>query len=235
MKILEKYCEAAVSSLNAEYDKSKVVKHSATSGAIREGQIKDLLEKHLPSLVHVVSGQVFDSNDNYSKQQDIVLVHKSMPRLQFDSNLDLIFIEGVVATVEIKTHVSPSTMQSIGDNFRSVRALTTSVTSQSALSVNPNYSRSHILCALVTFTGAKFPSMQTVVSDLASGEKPDLLLDLSKGLLVINNGTILPKDPNFDDYIEIKGASKGLARFILILTEVTGALISRQVNWGSYC
>ncbi|KKX80517.1 DUF6602 domain-containing protein, partial [Vibrio parahaemolyticus] len=129
------------------YDKSKVVKHSATSGAIREGQIKDLLEKHLPSLVHVVSGQVFDSNDNYSKQQDIVLVHKSMPRLQFDSNLDLIFIEGVVATVEIKTHVSPSTMQSIGDNFRSVRALTTSVTSQSALSVNPNYSRSHILCA----------------------------------------------------------------------------------------
>ena len=82
-KILRQYCEYALTVLNSQFQATKVITHTSTTGTIREQLIKDFLKAHLPELVTVLSGQIFDSENNYSKQQDIVLVMKSMPRLPF--------------------------------------------------------------------------------------------------------------------------------------------------------
>ena len=79
--------------------------------------IKDFLIGHLPELVSVVSGQIFDAQNTFSRQQDIVLVLKSMPRLPFASGNDLIFQEGVVSTLEIKTNLNAVMLSQIGLNI----------------------------------------------------------------------------------------------------------------------
>lgn len=229
------YCQSAVDSLNAKYHMSKAVKHNASVGAIREQLIKDFLKEHLPELVHVISGQIVDSHDNHSRQQDIVLIHKSMPRLQFASDIDLIFIEGVISAIEIKTNIDKNILNAVGQNFKSVRDLSPNIISHSMININHNWPSTKILCCLITYSGIKQKNYASIISELPADEKPDLLLDLSKGLLVINNGTILPIDKGFGSYIEVKGAAKGLANFLIFLTEITGALISRSVNWRAYC
>ena len=90
-KFLHKYFECALTVLNSQCDATTVLQHKATAGAVREQLIKDFLSDHLPELITVVSGQIVDSSDNYSKQQDIVLLLKSMPRLPFASGSDFIF------------------------------------------------------------------------------------------------------------------------------------------------
>ncbi|AYO09623.1 hypothetical protein D0784_09515 [Vibrio campbellii] len=234
-KTFEKYCESVVTSINSEYEKSKVIGHLPTVGAVREEQIKELLSKHLPELIHVVSGQVIDSNDLMSRQQDIVLVHKSMPRLPFAHEIDLIFIEGVIATLEIKTNIDRRVLQSVGKNFQSIRVLKPEVNNYSVIGVGHKWPVNKVLCALVTYSGTSMTNNKSVISELPNDEKPDLLLDLSRGLLVINNGTILDLDSNAGAYIEISGAGKGLAQFLIYLTEITGVLMARTVDWRKYC
>lgn len=90
-KLLRAYCETAIETLQSQYRATRLLQHSATAGSAREQLIKDFLIGHLPELVSVVSGQIFDAQNTFSRQQDIVLVLKSMPRLPFASGNDLIF------------------------------------------------------------------------------------------------------------------------------------------------
>lgn len=121
MKPLVEYCHGAIKALNAQYEMTNVLKHSATAGTARERLIQDFLVAHLPEMTSVVSGMIVDSNDQRSRQQDIVLMLKSMPRLPFASGHDLIFQEGTVATFEIKTGVTPTVLNDIAINIESVK------------------------------------------------------------------------------------------------------------------
>ena len=67
-KVLQQYCINALAVLNSQYRATQVIQHNASIGSIREQILKDFLTAHLPELVTVVSGQIFDSNDKYSKQ-----------------------------------------------------------------------------------------------------------------------------------------------------------------------
>ncbi|MFC5420900.1 DUF6602 domain-containing protein [Bosea eneae] len=121
---LLEYCEGAVAALRAQYDMTKVLGHAATAGAARESLIQDFLTNHLPEMTSVVSGVIVDAKGGRSKQQDIVLMLKSMPRLRFASGHDLIFQEGAIATFEIKTSInSQAIVSEIGKNILSVRDL----------------------------------------------------------------------------------------------------------------
>lgn len=64
-KVLQKYCESMLSILNSEYEATKVLRHASTAGSAREQIIKDFLSAHLPKLIAVISGQIFDANENY--------------------------------------------------------------------------------------------------------------------------------------------------------------------------
>jgi hypothetical protein len=59
-KVFHQYCESALAILRSQYDATKVLKHNATSGAAREQIIKDFLSDHLPELISVVSGQIYN-------------------------------------------------------------------------------------------------------------------------------------------------------------------------------
>jgi len=232
-KAFHKYCESAVKVLQSQFDATKVLKHNATVGSIREQIIRDFLSDHLPGLIEVVSGQIFDANNKYSKQQDIVLVMRSMPRLPFASGNDLIFRDGVVSTIEIKTNLDRAVLNSIGDNIGSVRSLKSSIGPSAQMGVTHSWPGDKILTAIVTYSGS---NLVTYLDDLASLDecnKPDLLLDLSQGLLIRNHGLLVRKEENLE-YILHGSPAGGFTLFLTFLTEITSTLSARGVKWRNY-
>jgi len=232
-KVLQKYCESLLSILNSQYEATKVLRHASTAGSAREEIIKDFLSAHLPKLIVVISGQIFDANENYSRQQDIVLVLKSMPRLPFASGSDLIFQEGVVATIEIKTTLNRNTLDIVGENIASVRKLESSVGATALLGITHSWPSDRILTAVVTYGGSSLESLGSMLIGMGNDARPDLLLNLSKGLLVQNHGLLL-REKSGAEYILIDNPAEGFKVFLTFLTEITGTLSARGVRWRNY-
>lgn len=232
-KFFPKYCEAAVAVFRSQYDATRVIQHALTAGQAREQIIRDFLQIHLPELVSVVSGEIVDANNKYSKQQDVVLVLKSIPRLPFASGSDIIFQEGVVATIEIKTNLSSATLASIGDNISSVRGLSSSLGASAQLGITHSWPSHRILTTVLTYGGSTFASHGQALTAADENAKPDLILDLEKGLMVRNQGLLLPIQPNAE-YLVVEGAAQGFMFFMTFLTEITSTLTARGVAWRRY-
>lgn len=233
-KVFGKYCDKALAILSAQYDATKLVPHNATTGSVREQILRDFLSLHLPELVSVVSGQIFDYENNFSRQQDVVLVLKSMPRLPFANGTDLIYQEGVVATIEIKTSLSSAVISSIGENIASVRNLVSSSLTNSAMGVTHKWPSTRILTAIVTYGGASYGTIIDAIGTLDANKKPDVVLDLSGYLLIRNDGMLVQEQSGVGDYVLIQDAGDGFMCFLTFLTEITGTLSSRGVPWRNY-
>lgn len=232
MKPLIKYCQGAVKALSAQYEMTSVLGHSATAGTARERLIHDFLTAHLPEMTSVVSGIIVDSNDKRSKQQDVVLMLKSMPRLPFASGHDLIFQEGTVATFEIKTRITPSTITDIATNIESIQTLKPSTLAGVQLG-NLDWPHTRILSVVLTYEGADLENIEQELITLSPTSRPDVYLDLTKGILIKNEGILFDQDGS-ELYLRFNDPAIGLARLLTLLSKVTGRLAMRGVNWDAY-
>ena len=156
-----------------------------------------------------------------------------MPRLPFASGSDLIFQEGVVATIEIKTTLNNAALSSIGSNIQSVRALLPSIGASSQMGITHSWPHSKVLTTVVTYGGAAIETLVPSLVALDESARPDLVLDLSKGLLVKNHGFLLPIQDDFD-YLFVNNPGEVFKFFLTFLTEITGTLSSRGVLWRQY-
>lgn len=232
MKPLVEYCQGAVRSLNAQYEMTNVLGHNATAGSVRERLIQDFLIAHLPEMTTVVSGMIVDSHNQRSKQQDIVLMLKSMPRLPFASGHDLIFQEGTVATIEIKTNISPSVLEKIAVNIKSVKSLISSSTQGLQLG-DLDWPDERILTIVLTYGGSALRNIESTLMKLSEESRPDVYFDLNKGILIKNEGLIFSQSGS-NTYLRFDDPSIGLARLLALLSKVTGRLVMRNVNWDNY-
>lgn len=232
MKPLIEYCKGAVNALTAQYEMTNVLKHSATSGSARESLILDFLTAHLPEMTSVVSGMIVDSEGRRSKQQDIVLMLKSMPRLPFASGHDLIFQEGTVATFEIKTEINPSMLEAIGSNIQSVKELLPS-THEGTCMGDLSWPHDRILTTVLTYRGAALNTIERTLIGMAPACQPDVYLDLSKGILIKNEGILFPKNGE-TPYLYFEDPAVGLARLLALLSKVTGRLALKGLDWEKY-
>lgn len=236
-KPLIEYCRGAVEALTAQYNMTKVVPHNVSTGGIREAILRDFLAAHLPDLVTAMSGVVFDSAGTYSKQQDIVFALKSFPRLPFASGVDLIYVEGVVACIEVKTRVAPihwtdTKRATIGENIASVRKLSPSVSGSTVLG-DLDWDVTRIFSAVVTYGGSALADIQDAIVSRGEDEWPDVYIDFSRGMLV-NNANLLMPAANDQAFTEVADPALAFARFITFLTRVTGRTVTRGVTWDAY-
>lgn len=89
--------------LTAKYEVSTATNHPGMQGAVRELFIKEFLESHLPSRAIIESGQIFDSQFRVSNQHDLVVYHGDAPKVYLGYGSNLLFIEGVLTVIEIKS------------------------------------------------------------------------------------------------------------------------------------
>lgn len=232
MKPLIEYCQGAVKALNAQYEMTKVLGHSATAGSARERLVQDFLIAHLPEMTSIVSGIIIDHTGTRSKQQDIVLMLKSMPRLPFASGHDLIFQEGAVATFEIKTDITPSVLETISQNIESVKTLKPSTLEGVELG-DLSWPHDRILSVVLTYGGSSLDSIAQKIHQLHEVSQPDVYLDLTKGILIKNEGILFSKE-GLDSYLRFDDTAAGLARLLALLSKITGRLVMRGTKWEAY-
>jgi hypothetical protein len=230
--IYVRYCDAAIDALNAQYEMTKVIGHNASAGGVREAILRDFLAAHLPELASAVSGVIFDSTGTRSRQQDIVFVLKTFPRLPFANGCDLIYVEGVVATIEVKTRIGPADWATIGNNLASVRALTP--TGNPVLTMGDlDWDGTQVFSAIVIYDGAPLQSVAKSLGKLPIEGWPHVYLDLKRGMLVQNTGVLLPQDSS-DAFIVVNDPGLAFARFLVFLTKITGWTVIRGAEWNAY-
>lgn len=108
-------------SLKRQAQSAGLLSHGSLVGHVREFLVSNFLKSFLPECVEIGTGRVFDSSGNQSKQIDIVLYDNRCPALRFPSGVGLFPLEGVIATIEIKS--SLSSQRDVGkslDNCHSV-------------------------------------------------------------------------------------------------------------------
>jgi len=108
------------------YDHTReILKHPPNLGGIREHFIKDVLEKFLPTSVLIGSGEITDGK-NRSRQQDIIIYQSNFPVIKGFDTVNLYLIEGVIATIEVKSDLSsgnPNGLMKAFENLATISSL----------------------------------------------------------------------------------------------------------------
>jgi hypothetical protein len=113
--------------MTAWHDYSQVVLQNSTNlGGAREHFIKEILSTFLPKGVVVGSGEITDG-ERRSGQQDVIIYRSDFPVLTGFGGVNTFLIEGVIATIEVKSDLStgsPIGIISANKNVASVLSLT---------------------------------------------------------------------------------------------------------------
>lgn len=92
------------------------------TGDQREKVVTDALREFLPPALHIGKGKVFSAEEEPSKQTDIVIFDGRFPVLR-QGDSALFPVEGVIATVEVKSALSDESLHDALDKCHSVMKL----------------------------------------------------------------------------------------------------------------
>lgn len=90
--------------------------HNTPKGDGGEALVARFLREHLPEQIGATAGQVIDSAGAMSKQVDVVLYDRMRTPMLFTSpngRDSLIPVEGVLAVIEVKTHLKKAMLPGI--------------------------------------------------------------------------------------------------------------------------
>lgn len=119
--MLKSHFDAIEKSLVAEAGIQQATGHALHKGTPREDFIRKFLEKHLPTICSIGTGEIIDSNSKPGQtrnQFDIVIFKNSYPKLDFGGGISGFLIESVIATIEVK---STLTEKDITQSIRAAR------------------------------------------------------------------------------------------------------------------
>lgn len=100
--------------------------HNTPKGAGGEALVAQFPRRRLPEQIGCTAGQVIDSTGAISRQVDVVLYDRARTPMLFSSpngHDQLIPVEGVLAVIEVKTHLTKAMLPGIMENCRSVKRL----------------------------------------------------------------------------------------------------------------
>jgi hypothetical protein len=94
-------------------------RNSTNLGSAREHFITEILKRFLPASVLVGSGEITDGSKR-SGQQDIIIYRSDFPVLSGFSSVNTYLIEGVIATIEVKSDLSSGNPTGLSSAFKNV-------------------------------------------------------------------------------------------------------------------
>ena len=116
--LLESHFDAIEKNLISLSEIAHNAGHPNLKGGPREWFIHDFLSQHMPSNFETGQGEVFDqfsepNPKNTRSQIDIVIYNRELPRLTYSPNNNAYLIEGVIATIEIKSQLAKEDIKQI--------------------------------------------------------------------------------------------------------------------------
>lgn len=125
---LQEWFDGLEESLTRDAKTAGLLQHGSLVGGVREFLVKRVLQTLLPPAAHIGMGRVIDAKGGMSKQIDIVIYDSRLPVFELDGGIGLYPIEGVLATIEIKSNLNKRELWNALDNCNSVLSLTLGLT-----------------------------------------------------------------------------------------------------------
>lgn len=111
--------------LQSDYQKlSSKIEHNGLKGTIREDKLKEYLYKLFPTKYAIGNGVIVDANETQSRQQDFIIYDNfNSPKLMETESVQVIPIESVYATIEVKSTLTVDELEKSIKNIESVKKL----------------------------------------------------------------------------------------------------------------
>ena len=129
--------------LEAYFDQTKDVLHSASKGMIRETILNKVIRPYLPFCYGISSGEAFDKNGNTSKQLDIVIYDTIFSyTIPYTDNFIQFPCESIYGIIEVKSKLDKEEFDKAIENSASIKSLeresthSWTVTPQVQISIN---------------------------------------------------------------------------------------------------
>lgn len=129
--LLKAHLEIIEQILLAKYKVPANSGHSIHKGTPREAFIKEFLEGHLSDRVAIGHGEIIDAHSKPKEKRnqiDIVLYKRDYPRIDFGGGIYAFLAESVVATIEVKSELTPEELEQAIKAASNVKKLQRSLT-----------------------------------------------------------------------------------------------------------
>lgn len=125
--------------LQSDYQKlSSKIEHNGLKGTIREDKLKEYLSKLFPTKYAIGNGVIVDANETQSRQQDFIIYDNfNSPKLMETESVQVIPIESVYATIEVKSTLTVDELEKSIKNIESVKKLEKTKPFSSPLIISP--------------------------------------------------------------------------------------------------
>ena len=121
--IIRNWFDITESTLETEAKQAGLFDHPTMTGTAREFLIKRALKTVLPPIVHIGSGKIIDCKNNSSRQVDIIIYDSRFPIFEIEPGIGTYLIEGVIATIEVKSNLTKKGLINALENSLSVLKL----------------------------------------------------------------------------------------------------------------
>jgi Domain of unknown function (DUF6602) len=210
MRILIEHLRNVADTLRLYSKQCGFADNSDNSGGAREALCRLFMQQHLPQSVSFFTGELFDQADARSGQIDLIIHPIGSPRLNLIDNIDLVYADAVLATIEVKSSLTtatsgkPSHLKAALDSCVKIKRLvrTSSIGAFMSGSGQP-VTLTKVPVLIFAFEG---PTVETLRAKLheyqtAAGVSLDLMPDLITVLvrdyyIVQNNGWLIDKVEN---------------------------------------
>ncbi|MGO9270564.1 MAG: DUF6602 domain-containing protein, partial [Terriglobia bacterium] len=112
--MLPKHLDNCEEELLQEFKRSAISGHGVNQGAPREDFVRRFLKNNLASSLEIGNGEIIDSSSKPGAsrpQHDIVIYRRSYPKIDLGGGVGGFLIESVVATIEVKSTLTPKGVQ----------------------------------------------------------------------------------------------------------------------------
>jgi len=150
MNLLQEHFRRSAEVLAKEFERSKTSRSTVSRGRAREIFIGNFLAQHLPARLKIGRGEIVDCRGRSSGEQDIILYRDDIPKLHVAES-DVFLVEGVYATIQVKSTLNKKTFYKAMDSIRSVKELQR-IAPKGVIAVAPFSPR--ISCHIFAYTGS---------------------------------------------------------------------------------
>jgi hypothetical protein len=111
--------------MQTDFDEIRnAMEHPGEKGSSFEEIVRRFLKMYSPKSLDISTGFIIDSNDNVSKQMDVIISDATKTPIFFqNTSVRVLPVECVYAVIEVKSMLNSDELQKVFDNMKSARRL----------------------------------------------------------------------------------------------------------------
>jgi len=227
-RVLFDYFSDTADLLFSHYKRSVTQRSPDIKGENRESFTSTFLSKVLPNRLSIENGEILDSKNNKTGQQELIIIKNDCPSLEFGL-VNTYLVEGVLGVIEVKSNLTRQKLVESGNSLQQVRNLFISTIG----GFSPKVMR-RPLRIVFAYKGATWDTICETIEENNLDETFDLICILERGAAIRNGLLFKNENGKPSDFITFDGKAAALGFLYYILVEYGLRLLTSIINLQSY-